>query len=254
MAVRGFRISVTTEKGLALPKVTEKLKNPSVIEAICELRFAGGISYTILPGAMRERLKGKFPNFEVLPAAFMSAFSLPASVAFHRFKSSDSPFIVQTGPGLLTINVLPGYPSFAAFRDVILYALGQFREIYDPGTPTRVGLRYINHLQRRTEKRELKDYLRMVMQYPIELEKQPQEISARFTFPYGSVGTLALAIGFPASTDRGAFGALLDLDLYRDNPQFELNRFPEWLDEAHDVIHGAFVSSVSTEVMTEMRG
>ena len=94
----------------------------------------------------------------------------------------------------------------------------------------------------------------MSLHYPPELEKSPQEISARLTFPFGDLGTLALAIGFPASSDRGSFGVLLDLDLYRDNPQFELNQFPEWLDEAHDVIHGAFVASVSSEVMTEMRG
>src|SRR5438309_299247 len=150
-------MSVYREEGLTLAKVTEKLKNPSVIEAICELRFAEAISYTILPGAMRERLKGRFPNFEVLPPALMSAFPLPATVPFHRFRSSDSPFLVQTGPGLLTVNVLPRYPNFATFRDVILYALEQLRAIYEPGTPTRVGLRYINHLQSTSAGRDLRD-------------------------------------------------------------------------------------------------
>jgi uncharacterized protein (TIGR04255 family) len=50
---------------------TEKLKRPSVIEAICEFRFSRTVSYTMIPGAMKERLRSTFPNFEVLPAAQM---------------------------------------------------------------------------------------------------------------------------------------------------------------------------------------
>ena len=59
---------------------------------------------------------------------------------YHRFKSQDPNALVQTGPRLLTVNILPVYPSFEVFRELILYTLKHYREVAEPGNLTRVGL------------------------------------------------------------------------------------------------------------------
>lgn len=242
-----------------MPVATEKLKHPSVMEAVCEFRFASGISYTIIPGAMRERLRPKFPSSEVLPTAQLLG-GIPDEVMMpqvphHRFRSHDPNALVQTGPRLLTVNVLPVYPTFEVFRDLILYALGHYKEVAEAGNPVRVGLRYINHIQSAQTELDLSSYLKCSLSYPKELPHPPQEISARLVLSYGELGTLGLAIAFPARTAQGELGALLDLDFSWSEPKdFDLDRFPDWLDEAHQVIYSAFTSTVLEQIMSQMRG
>lgn len=242
-----------------MPVSTEKLKHPAVMEAVCEFRFAKGISYTIIPGAMMERLRPKFPAFEVLPTAQLLG-GIPDEVMmpqapYHRFRSQTPNALVQTGPRLLTVNVLPVYPTFEVFRDLILYALGHYKDVAEAGNPVRVGLRYINHVQSTESANDLGTYLKCSLSYPKELPHPPQEISARLALSYGQLGTLGLAVAFPARTAKGEIGALLDLDFSWNEPRaFDLDSFPQWLDEAHQVIYSAFTATVVEQIMSQMRG
>ena len=183
---------------------TDKLRYPSVIEAVCEFRFASGASYTVIPGAMMERLRPHFPEYEILPtASIMSGFSdhvmLPP-VPHHRFKSQQPNALVQTGPNLLTVNILPIYPGFEVFRELILNVLEQYQAAAKPGNPTRIGLRYINHLISSTSSIGISDYVNYELEYPGTLPHPSQETSVRLVFAYGDTGTLALAVAFPART------------------------------------------------------
>ncbi len=238
---------------------TEKLKHPSIVEAVCELRFAKGVSYTMIPGAMRERLRSKFPAFDVLSAATFFG-GIPEEVKtpmmpYHRFKSQDPNALVQTGPRLLTVNILPVYPSFEVFRELILYTLKHYREVAEPGNPTRVGLRYINHIRTSENGNNLSDYLKCSFSYPDQLTRPPQEIAARLLLSYGKLGTLGLAVSFPSRIGQGEYGALLDLDFYLSDPtEFDLNAFEKWLDGAHERIYAAFTSTVQESIMNRIRG
>lgn len=237
---------------------TEKLKHPSIVEAVCEFRFAKGVSYTMVPGAMGERLRSKFPSHEVLAtASLLGGFpdeAMVPQVPHHRFKSSHPNALVQTGPRLLTVNMLPVYPGFEVFQDLILYVLRPYREIAGAGNPVRIGLRYINQIQAPAGNQQLSDYLKYEVSYPSELPHPPRELAMRFVFPH-DFGTLGLAAAFPSQTSGGELGALLDLDFYWDQPKdFDLDRFPEWLNKAHQVIYSAFTSSVVEQIMVQMRG
>ena len=238
---------------------TAKLKHPSVAEAVCEFRFSKGVSYTMVAGAMWERLRKRFPKSEVLPTASLLA-SIPdeammPQVPHHRFRSERPNALVQTGPRLLTINVLPVYPTFEVFRRLILDVLKHYQAVAEPGNPVRVGLRYINHIQSGHLGESLDDYLNFSLTYPNGLPHPPQEVSARVTLPFGDLGNLGFAVAFPARSAAGESGALLDLDFSWSEPgEFDLKRFPLWLDKAHQIIYTAFTSTVVEEIMNRMRG
>ena len=254
-------MTIETRKAAAAPRraATDKLRNPSVIEAVCEFRFASGASYTVIPGALMERFRARFPYHEILPtASIMSGLSdhmmLPP-VPHHRFKSSRPNALVQTGPRLLTVNILPTYPSFEVFRELILEVLGHYQAVANPGNPTRIGLRYINHIVSSTSPEGISDYVNYRLEYPETLPHPSNETSVRLVFSYGDLGTLALAVAFPAQTAQGEVGALLDLDFSVTEPKdFELSRFPEWLDKAHSIIYQTFIATVAEKVMKRMRG
>lgn len=238
---------------------TEKLNHPAIVEAVCEFRFVKGISYTMIPGAMSERLRAKFSTSEVLPtASLLAGFpdeGMVPQVPHHRFRSQQPNALVQTGPRLLTVNMLPVYPGFEIFRDLILYVLQQYREIAQSGNPVRVGLRYINHIVSSSADRSLGKYLRCEISYPNELPHPPAEVSTRLALPYGELGTLGLVVGFPSQNAKGEIGALLDLDFsWTELKDFDLDRFPDWLDQAHGIIYSAFIATVLEQIMSQMRG
>jgi uncharacterized protein (TIGR04255 family) len=236
--------------------VTEKLKHPSVVEAVCEFRFSKGISYTMVPGAIAERLRRQFPRHEVLPGSMMAGIPedlTTLQVPHHRFRSDQPNALVQTGPRLLTINLLPTYPGFEVFREIILNVLENYRSVADPGNPIRVGLRYINLIH--SEGTEISDHLRCNLTYPKELPHPCREVAARLLLDYGEKGTLGLSVGFPSRLGDGEKGALLDLDFFWDSPsEFPLDQFPSWLEQAHEVVYEAFISTVREDVLSELRG
>ncbi|MBI1956135.1 MAG: TIGR04255 family protein [Acidobacteria bacterium] len=193
-----------------VPVATEKLKSPAVVEAVCELRFAKGLSYTMVPGGMRERLLPKFSSFEVLPTSMLMG-GIPDEgmippVPHHRFKSASPNALVQTGPRLLTVNVLSKYPTFEVFRELILFALDQYRKVADPGNPTRVGLRYINHIQASSNGSEFSDYLNCSFTYPKQLAHPPPRDCSPAAATLWATWDARLCYFIPFSCWSGGFG------------------------------------------------
>jgi uncharacterized protein (TIGR04255 family) len=238
---------------------TPKLKYPAVVEAVCEIRFSTAQSYSIVAGAMRERVKTKFPHLETLaPAMLMGGIPdnlITVAVPHHRFKSDHPNAMVQTGPNVLTINILPVYPSFEQFRELITFALDAYRSVAEPGPVVRAGLRYVNHIPAPAKDGRITDYLNVQVSYPDALPHPSQELSARLLFSYGATGTLSWAVAFPARVGKGDLGALLDLDFSLAAPAtLDLAQFTDWLIEAHAIIYKAFVSTVPESEMKRMRG
>jgi len=249
--------SKRSQFGSVTPAVTEKLQHPSIVEAVCELRFRSGVSYSLVAGAMRERLRGSYPDFEVLPQAVIMG-GIPDEAApivpHHRFRKRDPNLLVQTGPRLLTINVLPRYPNFEVYRAEITSVFNHYKAVAEPGPPARVGLRYINQLHSPGEKPgEIQSYLKCAVTYPRDLVHPPGEIAARVLLPYGEFGTLALAASFPTQTPQGETAATLDMDFYWEKgDDFNLAEFPNWLQAAHDIIYTAFTSTVAESLLRKM--
>lgn len=138
---------------------------------------------------------------------------------------------------------------------MILDVLEEYREIANPGNPIRIGLRYINQLVALSSGTSLADYLNVDLDYPKELAHPSKETSIRLVFSHGELGELALASAFPSQTGEGRVGALLDLDFSLTEPRnFNLSRFPQWLDDAHAVVYQAFTSTVRNDLLSRMRG
>jgi uncharacterized protein (TIGR04255 family) len=207
---------------------------------------------------MRERLRDSYPEFEVLPTATM-LMGIPDEASpvapHHRFKRKSPNLLIQTGPRLLTVNVLPLYPHFETYRAEILSALEHYKAVAEPGDPVRVGLRYINQLHGPdANPRDLQSYLKCAFSYPASLVHPEKELAARVLLPYKKFGTLALAVSFPSQTPQGEIAATLDMDFYwNEGDHFNLSEFPDWLQAAHDFIYQAFTSIVADALLQKMK-
>lgn len=94
----------------------EVLRNPPIIEAIFEIRWRvweRGTSqfkpidkkYKFFPGMFYEKIKDKFPYFEVLPNTRIPD-EMDIYLPRYRFRKIQNGYpLVQIGPGMLTVNI-----------------------------------------------------------------------------------------------------------------------------------------------------
>ena len=133
----------------------EKLKNPPLVEALCEFRFSEDSNWDwILPGQLYDKVGAEFPehtqfqsiglqvqaSHKSIPAA--SIYTAPDRV---QYKRSDGSAMIQVGPYLLAINQLKPYTTWAEFSALIIRIYEEYCGIAGNTRIARIGLRYINH-------------------------------------------------------------------------------------------------------------
>ncbi|MEO0144064.1 MAG: TIGR04255 family protein, partial [candidate division WOR-3 bacterium] len=90
-------------------------------------------NYKILIGSLYERLKGNFPDIEILPTANLSDEILLSGTKIiqYRFWSKGKMWpVVQLGPGVITVNMNKDYNTWESFKPVIEKVVNTFLEIY----------------------------------------------------------------------------------------------------------------------------
>jgi uncharacterized protein (TIGR04255 family) len=137
-------------------------QNPTIAEALCELHFAlpDGVPWKAsLAGDLFKQVQQEFPEmepqievglkFELGPQR--TAQSLLPPRPRMRFKHKERPLQLQLGPNVFTVNVLPRYPGWKKMREDVLSAWQQACLVLKPSKLTRIGLRYINRIERTKE-------------------------------------------------------------------------------------------------------
>jgi uncharacterized protein (TIGR04255 family) len=65
-----------------------------------------------------------------------------------RFKHRTDPVLLQLAENTLSVHFLPRYPGWTVVRRVTLEAWSQARAVLQPAEIVRVGLRYVNRVER----------------------------------------------------------------------------------------------------------
>ena len=127
--------------------------NPTIQEALCELRFPIGVSpFASQFGLIWERLRVDFPILEthvdVLPPPapnFAISGPLPTQQRFvMRHKTRQ--FLLQFVPGAFTLNTLTPYLGWATMYEDIQAAWQAAQQVLVPEQVSSLTLRYINRV------------------------------------------------------------------------------------------------------------
>lgn len=130
-------------------------RNPTIAEALCEIHFSlpDGESWKAsLAGNLFKKVQNEFPEMEPTTEIGLQ-FELGPQRIGHpllpprqrtRFKHKDRPLMLQLGPNVFTVNVLPKYAGWGNMRKDVLGAWRQATNVLNPERITRIGLRYIN--------------------------------------------------------------------------------------------------------------
>jgi uncharacterized protein (TIGR04255 family) len=144
--------------------------NPTIVEALCEIHFQppeGASWKPSLPGELFKQIQQEFPEMEPVlevgvqlelgPAKFGQALLPPRQRM--RYKHASRPLLLQLAENLFTVNVLPKYPGWQTMRQDVRDTWSQAKQVLKPAYITRVGLRYINRIERSKSNEEPGEWL-----------------------------------------------------------------------------------------------
>jgi uncharacterized protein (TIGR04255 family) len=260
--------------------IRKTLSNKPLVEAIFELRWTfqevpsslklqdgqSNLSvdpyYSLLIGALYERLKDRYPFHEQLPTASIPSDVL-GHVVQHRFRAADNKWpLVQVGPGVVTLNDTESY-IWEDFEERIWHLITTLYESHPDAqgleTDTLI-LRYIDAIPFHFENDDIFGFLREQMQTSVDLpqglfevpgiNRVPSILNLHFAFPVTQpLGTIHLRL---QRGKRGEEDALILETVFAAGPEEAPRSLPDirdWLRGAHEITGFWFFKLISGDLL-----
>jgi len=199
-------------------------KNPSITEAVCEIHFRLADdehwSHSLF-GEFFKRIQDEYPSMEpgtevgleieVGPHGFGQKVLPPRQKM--RFRHADRPLVIQLAQGILTINVMKPYPGWHRMQEDVIGAWTKARETFRPSAITRVGLRYINRIEREDPEEAAQEWLRPGEYLPPGVLRSNRGFFLRVEAHLDPSNRLIVTLGDDRSASAGDHGAIVfDID------------------------------------------
>jgi len=232
-----------------------KYRKPPVIEALCELYFAGSEWDDTVPGRFFESVKNDFPvkrqrevqEAQITFAEGHAAAGVKRLAPWIQFLSEKGDRMVQLARDLLVVNQLKPYPSFEDWEPSIRRSLGIYRELARPKGVARLGVRYINRVVIPGARIQLEKYFTVYPQLPKGLGDEHGAFMVRFEIPPAQCGH-SVVVTFASTAAEKGEGQVFLLDIYdtcqRASP-LALEDVPEVVRKAHENVEAAFEGSIA---------
>jgi uncharacterized protein (TIGR04255 family) len=229
----------------------KKYTTPPIVEAVCEFRFEPSFPWDgTIPGMIYPLLKDPFVKRQQGNALSFQRRGDEGhiqTVSRVKFLREDERAFIQVGENLLAVNYLKPYPSWEEIFPIIERTFKAYREVAQPTSLQRIGLRYINKIHFPTDVLEPADYFEF---YPYIGKKLPQDYINFGTFihsPYEDdrdVLKLEL-VGSPGEEDE-IYQMILDLDYgLVDAKRVALDDAMAWVETAHRNLEDAFEAAIT---------
>jgi uncharacterized protein (TIGR04255 family) len=242
--------------------MAQALKNPPLIEAVCEFRFAPGSEWDwTIPGRLYDKIKREFPERSELHRIGVAVRhrpndrSAPALIEAGpdriQLKRPDGSAMVQVGPGMLAINHLRPYERWEVFRDLVLQITKAYGEVATIHPLGRIGLRYINQIPRFD--RLIEQIIGIWPSLGGSLNRPVKTFYQRYELQHEMPqGVLIHQTGIQA-TGAGDV-VMLDLDFVSEQVSELRNEesIQEWLNRAHERVEEGFVDSLTPDYYEQL--
>ena len=198
------------------------------------------------PSSFQEKLRARFPKVELLPTG---QGATPSKA--YRFQTADEQHVITLASESCTMSsrAYAGWHQFSQDTELMHRVL---REVYQPPSALRLGLRYINHF---TEENTGSDFLKSV-----ELLSSNLSSAFRSSLEVGA-SQLLIQVVVPDDESKLAVRAarwvdpprmVLDLDCFEER-ELDMDVVLEWGRRKHDLIYDAFRWCVSDEILAQFR-
>ena len=197
--------------------------NPTIQEAVCEIHFQLREGITWDPswyGAFFKQVQDQFPDFQpvIVPQIqlHISQHPPPSPVVVlpqvMRYQHAFRNVLLQLSENRIVVNILPRYPGWQQVREDIRYAWENTRAVVDPERITRIGLRYINRIERSAPSETLDAWLVPNEYIPHGVLRSQPGFVAHVEVRHDQENRVRLTVGDqePSSGGYGAF--IFDID------------------------------------------
>ena len=246
-------------------------KRRQLLEVICQLRFPEILKIESTdPAEFQDRIRGEYPQYqkkvEQLPPQIVNGKPVPqGTVNNYQFISEDSQWKVSLTKGFIALSTTryTRWEDFAKRLDVVLAA---FIETYQPSYFSRVGLRYMNALNKDAVGLEESSWRELIA--PGYLGLMADDDSARQNFikceqtvtatmPGGAKANIKCGPGLLRKVDNRTRQVeelkvfLLDLDVFFDG-KMPLGQVAGALNIVHDNAGSLFAGAVRRPLLDAM--
>jgi uncharacterized protein (TIGR04255 family) len=235
--------------------VSRQYKNPPLSEVVCEFQFGQDSPWDLtIPGLMYEKVRETFPTRKQAARVMMGFSANESEIAQQigatpvmRFSSEDEKLVMQVGLHLLSINRLKPYTSWEQFFPLILRCFHTYREVANPRSIHRIGLRYVNTIDLPGPNLKLEDYFEFRPYLGANLPRTIGPFMLAVQLPYEDLrDVLDLQLASLAGLSIGASKIILDLDYFLAQPgSVSLDGVSAWLDNAHTSVEKIFEGCIS---------
>jgi len=235
--------------------MTEKYRNPPLIEAICEFRLMPDSPWDLtIYGLIYEKIKKTFPHKEQRFVQEVEMTQGPKGIeqkvqVSERtfFYSNDKTIFVQIGQHFLAINCLKPYPSWDGFKPKIEEAFNALISTIDVKELARIGYRAVNHIEIPISRVDLDEYFEF---RPFLGKRLPQNM---VNFMIGCVlpffdgrDLCRVQLANAVSETQGTGAFLLDLDYFlAKSGNVSVTDALGWVEEAHEQVNNTFEGCIT---------
>jgi uncharacterized protein (TIGR04255 family) len=248
------------ESGRTIPE--RSYRKPPVVEALCEIYFAGSEWDETIPGIFYERIRKDFPHkrqrsiqeAQITLGPEQAAAGVRQLPPWMQFISDEKHRMIQLAQDLLVVNQLAPYPHFEEWEADVYRALGIYRELAQPRNLVRLGLRYINRVLIPEKLVRMGDYFTIYPNLPPRLGGLHGSFLVRVEVPQATQDgghTVVITFGTapPPLPQEGVHAFLLDLyDILMANTPVDEEVIRKEIRCAHDNIVVAFEDSVTDKL------
>lgn len=238
-------------------KTTKKFKNPPLTEAVFELFYQTSAWNPATPGTYYSKVSKDYPVITQSGGGFGIALGTQGvqigsgNNNLTQFKSQDNSAIIQLSNNLFTVNKLPKYHGWEAYKEMILKAVELLASTIDIQQINRIGLRAINKLDIQTH--SLENFKRSFNVYPnmpkgIVNDFNSLQLNYETPFPDNEI----LAVNFATLRKESGYQAPVQFQLYYTKlTHIDIKSIEEWLNNGHMQLHSAFDHIVTKQQKEE---
>jgi uncharacterized protein (TIGR04255 family) len=166
-----------------------------------------------------------------------------------RFKHRTSPLILQLAENAFSMSTLSPYQGWEVMRDDTLAAWRQVEEVLMPEIITRVGLRYINRIEKETNQDHAGDWLVATDYIPHGILSSEPGFLLRIQTHLNSENILIITLGDTESEFEGGHGAIIfDIDRIVEREILPGQDLEQEMDRLHADVWDVFSSAKSEKL------
>lgn len=241
--------------------------NPTIAEAICELRFnlEEAMSERELFEGMQAKLQDNFPRasqeliqhfaakISTTESGLLESTNKPVPRAI--FMRDDDTQAIQLTANVMTINILPKYQGWDNFLISINTALSALATVSARYSINNISIRYINLIPRKNETDTVGQYLKANSWLPSAILELRQDFASRMQY-VNEYDQHVIVSSYPAQKLAGYVQPLI-FDIEAFQPQLsviEKNEINFICDNLHTTVWNTFATSCNNELLHVLLG